>query len=43
MHGSKQKLEEEVLLKAHGKKVESAAAKVLTVASDKGKDGLLIC
>lgn len=43
VHGSKEKLEAEVLLKAHGKKGVSAAAKVLTVASDKGKDCLLIC
>lgn len=41
MHGNKEKLEANVLLlKAHRKKGVSAAAKVLTAASD--KDCLLI-
>lgn len=43
VHGSKEKLEAEVLLRAHRKKGVSTAGKVLTVSSEKGKDYLLIC
>lgn len=38
-----EKLEAELLLKAHGKQGLSAAAKLLPAASDKGKNRLLIC